>query len=756
MGNPNPFYRFKQGWNSGFYPDNQIASDLPNEIYGVITPAYPSWITPGVTTLSQLQTIVKNLVLPYNSDPYLGNFSIDLALVAAGPIYNWTLTIRDNGLYAVDNSQEITITGTASNPGRVIATSALNAFVPGSYIGTFDAYVVPEEEKVKEALEIVDMNGSALFPITYSYDPTNGIATSGLARAKDWQLVNGQINRLPAPANPFQNQRTFQLPQLNGDDAYIISIMERIIQASLADGDYTTSVLAAYNSFTMPDGYTSAVNYPSFTTYERVQFDFIDSGRRAFSLVGRKDTTWLWQRFVTDTGTPYDFLTNYTETTALPYQVMQAGRWIYPNSTYDFEFTEFTSGCYVSPEFYPMPAKPGDQFQFNIVDGNLEGITNVNVGLFTTEGQFIQKIGEAEKLPTPGCECVDCAFLMEVNYTPEAFQDYLDALNAILDIDPNANVFTFKYVYLIDGVEQSAPAAGTNFEPGFQFTTTNIFDYLDNPVNFPMFSSFKLELVDGLYRFSLAVNNAVCGSTYQFEQFFRYGVDQEYATYSQMWDSDLYECPTPEPIYQLEQHQAQVTIPSKEGCYRMGLYDIVEGTAPQSNCTINFRHAYDQTLYGSAYELFMEQIDAILLTANPYITFLHSGGATYTYNLGSGATVEDIAIWCNNNIPGMICNASSISSLIYWTWTQELPCNDVGYTFSIWHTDSIGTQIDVIYESPAYYCDCDTINNSCQDFFWNFGQIPAGCGNLFNEICDHPGLFISLRIVEQADINNVY
>lgn len=755
MGNPNPFYRFKQGWNAGFYPDNQIASDLLNEVYGVVTTQLPGWATPGADTINQLLNSVKALINTYNAAPFYGGMSVSLDLVSAPPIYNYTITVKYDDLYVVDGTQFFTITGTASNPGKVIATAVLSAFTPGSYIGTFDPTLVTEEEKVREALKIVDINGSAIFPITYSYDSTTGIATSGLARAKNWQLVDGVINRLPSPVNPFQNQRTFQLAQLNGDDTYIISVMERIIQASLADSDYTTSVLAAFNSFTMPDAYTTAINYPSFTTYERVQFDFIDATRRCFSLVGRKDTTWLWQRFVTDQTSPYDFLTNYTEVTALPYEVMQAGRWIYPNDTYDVEFTEFTSGCYVSPEFYPMPAKPGDQFQFNIVDGNLEGITNVNVGLFTTEGQFIQKIGEAEKLPTPGCECVDCGFLMEVNYTPEAFQGYLDALNAILDINPEADVFTFKYVYLIDGVEQTAPAAGTTFEPGFQFTTTNIFDYLDNPVNFPMFSSFKLEIVDGLYRFSLAVPNAVCGSTYQFKQYFRYGVSQEepppvYGEYSQMWDSQVYECPTPEPIYELVQHQAQVTIPSKQGCYRMGLYEIIEGGEPTPiTCTLNFQFSIDNTISETVpFDLFFfETLPALATSENPYITF-QVAGDTYTYPLSNGTDPEDVIAWCNSNIQGMNAIGSSDVAIVYWTVTRELPCNEEGYTFSLYQSDSEGNEIAPLWTTETYFCDCV---DKCQISLFHYGQVIGG--TLFGSICDYPLDYLRVAIKEYATTN---
>jgi hypothetical protein len=739
MGNPNPFYRFKQGWNAGFYPDNQIVSDLINEMYGAFTLAYPSWIMPGTTTLGQLLNSVNFLVNQFNGEPLYGDFVVNLQLVPAGLDYNFTLTVRNNSLYVIDNSQEISITGVASNPGRVIASSLLNAFVPGNYIGTFDPTIVNEELKVKEALNVVNINGSAIFPITYSYDATTGVATSGLARAKDWKLDNGVINRFPIPVQPFQNQRTFELAQLNGDDNYIITVMERIIQASLANADYTTSVLEAYNSFTLPDGWISAVNYPSFTTYERVQFNFVDAGRRSFILVGRKDTTWLWQRFVNDSGNLYNFMTGYVEADALPYEVMQAGRWVYPNVTYDFEFVEFTSGCYVSPEFYAMPAKPGDQLQFNVVDGNLEGITNVNVGLFTESGQFIQKIGDATKLATENCECVDCAFLMELNFSPEAFQNYLDNLNSILTANPEANIFSFKYVYTIDGVTQGDPALAWPFTEGFELTTANIFNYTN-------FGGFSLELVNGLYRFSFPVLNAVCGSDYQFKQYFTTAVNDEYAPYQIVWDSDIYECPTPEPLYELVQHQASVTIPSLQGCYRMGLYEVIESGDPPTTCDVVFNYS----VINNSYIDFEDLINDVLSSAFPYITFTFTGGPAYTYNFSEGTSLTAIAAWCSSNIPGMVCNVSESDSMMYWTWTQTLECSPTGYTFSCYQSDSTGVFIDAIFETQPAYCDCDLVNNSCNQYYWNSGTTSEGVP-IFQDICDNPNNFLSVRVTDLAE-----
>jgi hypothetical protein len=364
MGNAHPFYRFEHAWNAGFYPDNQIVSDLLNEVHLTISLALPSIAIPGTTTIYKLKQEVQTIIDGYNASPYFGELVVDLATAPDPPLWEYHVYVRNTSLYVNDNTQIIDITGYFNNTTKVLSGATLLPFTPGSYTSTTAATLIAEELKVKEALSVVNLNGSAIFPITYSFDPLTNIATSGLARGSNWQLVNDEANRVPAPTAPYKNQRTFSLPQLNADDSYVLTIMERIIQASLNDSDWTTSVLATYYTYAAnePDGWTFSVNSPAFTTYRRVQFDFIDGNRRKFILVGRLDGSWLWQRFVSDlSGAAYDFLVGYSEAAQLPYEPNLAGRWLYYNSTYDLEFVEFTSGCYVSEEFYAMPAKPGDQ-----------------------------------------------------------------------------------------------------------------------------------------------------------------------------------------------------------------------------------------------------------------------------------------------------------------------------------------------------------------------------------------------------------
>lgn len=614
MGNPNPFYRFKPAWNYGFYPDNVTTTQLLAEIYQAITLAYPGWVTIGTTTLGQLQGIVSNLVNPYNAYPYYGGMSVIMDAVPAGPVYNWTLIVRNNDLYVVDSTQEITISGTATNPGKVISTSALNAFTIASYSGTYSPTLINEEIKIQEALECVDLNGSAIFPITYKYDPSLGVARSGLARGMDWQLSNGAINRLPIETTPRQNRRTFELPQLTGDDTYVLSIMERIIQGAFTYVDFNYSILPVYNSFTPPDGWTFSYNYPSFTTYERVQFNFVDSSRRKFILVGRRiASTYLWQRFVSDSylTPPYDFLSVYTETTALPYEPNQAGRWLYNNDTYDFEFVDFTSGCYESGEFYPMPAKPGDQLQFNIIDANLTGIDNVSIGLFEEDGTFVQKIGDASKL------------------------------------------------------------------------------------------------------------SYACGET----------------------------------TVEGTQYKGQVTIPSKQGCHRMGLYYLeTGGEPPAETCELTLtkylddsQDVYPEPPQQANFDDFIANFTAIGSSLIPFIGIKITNGTTYVFD-ATGATLATIFAWLNT-IPGIRAEYEFPTATAYIRWTKTVNCDDTVYEMTMFQCDSEGTpmgEIGQLWIQSNGTCAC-TPNAKIWQWYWNqYGD------TYFPDFNANPNKYVKLYVQNQT------
>jgi hypothetical protein len=391
---PNSFYRFQPAWNAGFYPDNQITSNLLNALAGNLTAWLPGFFPSK--TLSQLVTGVTGQMDNFNVFPYFGGMTLTYQTILDIPNYEYNINIINTGLSSTDNTQVIVINGFFNNTTKEVLNANVVAFIPGSYSGTFDSSAIPVEAEVDRALQIVEQNGSAFFPMTYSYNSTSGIATSGLARGKNWQLdSSGNPVRLPADTLPKQNARTFNVAPQTAEDRYCISLMEKVINYSFTETDETL-IQAYFNTFTVPDGWTAsfAIN---IDTYTRV-FCLMYRDDRSLLMIGRLDTTWLWQRFINELGSSdFSYFSGYTSTTALPYLPTISYQWLY-GDWYDMEFVNFTDSCYVSPEFYAMPAIPGDNWQFNVPSdsGNLTGLTTASVGLFTQDGQFIQQIGQAD------------------------------------------------------------------------------------------------------------------------------------------------------------------------------------------------------------------------------------------------------------------------------------------------------------------------------------------------------------------------
>lgn len=704
MGNPNPFYRFKQAWNAGFYPDNQIVSDLLNEIRQDINTQLSGWVTYGTTTIYQLRATVQSLINSYNKFPYYGNFTVTMELDADPPTYYFHIYIRDNSLYAIDSTQQVEVLGTYDLSIKTISFAAVQTFTPGAYAGSFARPLINEEIKVSEALGIVDINGSAIFPITYSFNPINNVATSGLARGDNWVLSDGVAQRQPIPNLPYENRRTFELPQLNGDDAYVLSLMDKIIQASLSDSVFGNQISSVYNSIVMPDGWTKTASHPAWSTYERVQFNFKNGNRRKFILVGRLDGNWLWQRFVSDTSaTPYNFLTAYSETAPMPYEVMQAGRWIYNDDTFDLEFVEFTSGCYESPEFYPMPAKPGDQFQFNVVDGNLTGINSVEVGLFQQDGQFIQKIGEASR------NC--CMSLLLPYITTEGEVPAYDDWDSFIDIlvGPAPLQFFFSNATInytgTGAATEIAGQLGVSIAtlPAGTVTTYNKQDFIDAVVALTWPAGIEVNgeivVVNGQERVQLNFCN------YQSADY------PSIQTRSIIDEVEFYSSYIQQLCCNPEQLQASVIIPSaKAGCYRMGLYNYQEtggGTTCELTFTWEIVDGVDAYIDGIN-EVYPLQYYVFALYDGTNYSQIHSIQIPNTTPPPGGLQLDDI-IDFSNGIPGMSCTYDAETNTLAWSWTVTVDCN-IPYIFRNVVMDADNVVLDGLFSTEAQTCNCDVID----------------------------------------------
>ena len=146
---------------------------------------------------------------------------------------------------------------------------------------------------------------------------------------------------------------------------------------------------------------------------------------------------------------------------------------------------------------------------------------------------------------------------------------------------------------------------------------------------------------------------------------------------------------------------ASCTIPAvADGCYRLGLYND-----PSSTCDMTFTY----TLEGSALTDYLSAIDSSYGGLNPYLSFIVIPGDEYVYPVLATNTAEDIANWCNSNIPGMTAIATETTLSFSWE-RSNLPCGDV-YGMSS--------------------CQSDVTAENCFVQYWTTGDAACECGTTY-------------------------
>jgi len=336
--------------------------------------------------------------------------------------------------------------------------------------------------------------------------------------------------------------------------------MERVINASFGQSD-TVAIQFAYNSLAMPDGWTKTYLFNG-TGYDRIQITLDSGSDRVFALVGRYDADWKWQRFVNDIGVSAtnEFITNYSASTQLPYEPLSASSYVYLDTWYDFEFCDFTPDCYVSPEFYAMPAISGDVLQFNVPSdqANLTGIDNVLVGLFQEDGGFVQLIGSGERL-SKTCTQAECEHTFEQNFTYEEIEDAILVINENIPETPLIPPVEYKWVLI--NITSSTETVIDFIPLTYGLTPFTVETYIT------LIESFGIVVteVEGIYTFAYTTS-ITCGYEYTVQ-------DQLKEAY--FFQLDTYECIC--PINKFTQLFCSCTIPAvADGCYRLGLYNDVE------------------------------------------------------------------------------------------------------------------------------------------------------------------------------------
>jgi hypothetical protein len=542
MGNAHPFYRFSPAnINGGFEPGYSLQSFLTRDFIGLFSDGdfVTAPIQESINTLkNQLKTLFNN--------PEIGG---DLTFVYPKPypaitgVQTLVFYVQNNQLISVDSTQRGVITFELSDGIITDSTFVRNDLV--SALSTYDDPILDIELLVKRALEIYYQNGSAIFPITYSFDRTTGIATSSIARGKDWKvdLDTGVVGRYPAQTNPFAPVKSVTFSALNPSQNYVLSLIERIISFTIADQTLTASeLIALVNGLHLPDDYTLANTTDSSGATERVSILF--TGERSFLLIARTEGSfWYFQRFVIDDSTPINsFLADYAIATDLPYEPLTGQ--LFVGDWYDLDLIQFNNGC--EPEdldTFQMPIKTGDTYQFNIIpeQANLTGLISCQIGLFDENLNFVSEIGTAT---FPHCKLLND---FTVTIPEGVFGAWVSALSG------QDTIF--------DGVDCNGATTGNVVTvPAGSTSTGSITAYADSIIAY-------INLQDGLS--ASYVFNPDLVFTIVIEDLTTPTVQISIEMQSFNYDGDvLTRCPD------ATQFQATVTIPSApDGCYVFGLYD---------------------------------------------------------------------------------------------------------------------------------------------------------------------------------------
>jgi hypothetical protein len=350
MASVHPFYRFQDSFNAGFFPMNQRISNCLENFYTSVDPFISVILgAPFNGVISQINSTVAG----YNSEPYLANFALSFSSVETVDEIQNQYFLRNNSLFAADNTQQVVFDLYYDKTTKLITYAYINPFSAKGFTNLSAASPLMDVEvAVQQALYDQEEIGAGQFPAQYFYDENSGVAYSGLARSKNWQIANnGFAERFPVDVSTRQSIEKFTLPALSEEEKEILSLLDRIILRSLKNPSVARPPVEVNYSklydFPLPVGWLSS-NYFDETNpaNKRYQIDvFNPSADRLFTFIARFDgSRFTWQRFIKSNAVVYgpsDFLSLYTSSQSLPYQPVDPASPLYFEYYYDLELCQF-------------------------------------------------------------------------------------------------------------------------------------------------------------------------------------------------------------------------------------------------------------------------------------------------------------------------------------------------------------------------------------------------------------------------------
>jgi hypothetical protein len=380
--------------NAGFFPECNRVSQLLSDFYDEFN-----------AVIFQFQNVewkfanksLKALVAQFNASPYFANIEIEYPSpfpALTGTDY-FEIKIYNRQLKATMPSQVLTI-GVDSDDVFVYMYIIENVSVV-SITASLDVPFIREERKALSGLNIVSANNSAFFEKPYFFDSADASAETSLIRGQKW--INNSTYSFPtrmSTSSPMSLVAQPPIQALSREAMAVIGLMNKVLSASWNGMDYN-DISDAFNAMgdnnQFPDGWTS-INYGNAT--DQLEFT-IHNDNEVIKYVGQITYgSFRFQRFIGFGTYPGINIIDVDPLTTFPIEPTGTAL-IYFGFYYDLDIAQLAEQCTEINESYQMPIKPGDELSFIVpmAQANVFDLTEVNVGLFTDTGVFVQKVGDA-------------------------------------------------------------------------------------------------------------------------------------------------------------------------------------------------------------------------------------------------------------------------------------------------------------------------------------------------------------------------
>ena len=256
---------------------------------------------------------------------------------------------------------------------------------------------IDEELKLARTLSVYNQNGAAIFPDTFTYNPTTGIAERRLLRAYDWEY-NTTTNRPQRDGITDLRmipKTVFRLRELTQIEKAMVSFfLEKPIKESITNDNWN-----ATNIYLLPLPEDWVFDFITVSSTKKQLAVSSSKYGVSFILAGIKvSSKWYFQRFVDPdytSGTPPDLASGLSGTTP---SNPDTGK-LYSTDYYDFDQCEF--GTFVNEEPFNLIIKSADSYQINVATDFIfdpaidpESDQFPYIGIFDCNGKYLQDIGE--------------------------------------------------------------------------------------------------------------------------------------------------------------------------------------------------------------------------------------------------------------------------------------------------------------------------------------------------------------------------